>query len=294
MHVIRDIEERKKPILLTGLPRSGSTWVLRILGAAKCVIPFHEPDHLEEHGIGKKGMHLYVNKDQNDIQYYSLYDSIFKGRTYQPVSLTKACLFHYLKYIQSYLPNRVILVKSVFTLHNTDWIYKNFQPRVVILLRNPFSLLHSVRRLFPEARLGKPVLEDRVLIRDYLEGYEDILTSAKTPYEQLAARVGAYYKIILTGVKKHQEWLVITHEQLCKAPIVGFKQLYAKLGLCWTDEIEKIIWKHNRKKRDDNVHHVCRIATREIDKWKKLLTRDEINQIRKYYRPFRNEYYSHL
>lgn len=288
-------KDQDKPILLTSLPRSGSTWAFNILGQAKNVVPLREPDRLAQIEIGKKGMHLYIRKDQKDDLYYLVYNKIFKGRPdILPSFGSRGRVDHYYKLLKSYLPKSRILVKSCFSIHNTEWIYNNFNPDIVILLRNPFSLIYSIRRMFTEANLGKIVLEDERIIDDYLRPYKDVINSAATSNEQLAVRVGAYYKIILSAAKKHPEWTVVTHEELCNNPIDIFKGLYTKLDLKWSRKIEDKINQHNRIKKTDDVHHINRITKNEPDKWKELLTKEEVDQIRYYYRSFQNGYYDDL
>jgi len=281
-------------ILLTSLPRSGSTWVLRVLGASDNVIPFHEPDHLDVIGVGRRGMHSYIGKNNKQDRYYKVYQPILKGRPYLPLSISKNYLLHASKVLQSYLPYRKkILIKSVFSLLNTEWIYKHFSPRVVILLRNPFSIVYSIHRKWPDARL-KSLIDQKGLINNYLAPYKDVLEMAKAPYEILAARVGAYYKVILSDANNHPSWILITHEQLCYDPEKEFKALYSKLNLKFTNKIERFIKSTNKPKKKDRVQHVYRVARDEIDKWRTLLSPDEISRIREFYRPFNNGYYDDL
>ena len=281
-------------VLLTSLPRSGSTWVLNILQRADNVIPFHEPDHLDVIGAGEKGLHPYL-ADTGDVdRYYKVYQSIFKGRPYVPPSMSKSYLFHYFRVLQTYLPSgKIILIKSVYSILNTRWIYETFSPKIVILLRNPFSVAHSIHRKWPDARL-KNLLVQKRLMQDYLEPYRSLMERARAPYEILAARIGACYKAILSDAESNPSWVVITHEKLCRDPMNEFRELYSRLGLRWSHNIGLLIQCKNRPKTSDRIAHTDRISSKEIDKWKNLLAPAEIKQIRGFYRPFNNPYYNEL
>lgn len=293
INFLKMISVNKRPILLTSLPRSGSTWVLKILGYAKEVIPFHEPDHLDFVGIGTNGMHPYIKQRQYSEEYFNLYYNIFKGNPYKPFSPKKEYLLYKINVIEAFLTDKRILVKSVYSLLNTEWIFEHFNPIVVVLLRNPFSTIHSIHRKFPDARLRNLLIQDN-LMQDYLSSYKEILQSAKTPYEILAANLGAYFKVALSAAKRNPEWIVVTHEQLCVDPYSEFNKLYKKLGLTWSDKIEHLIRMTNQPKQNDNMMHVWRVLKDEVVKWKKLLTPEEVSQIRNYYRPFENTYYDEL
>ena len=129
---------------------------------------------------------------------------------------------------------------------------------------------------------------------DFLFSYREVIESAESPFEKLAARVGAYYKVALSLAQRHPSWILVTHEDLCRDPINGFRKLYKKLGLVWTEKTRHIIQVSNRPKLNDKVEHVCRIAHEEINKWKHKLSDYEIQEIRKFYGAFNNEFYNHI
>jgi len=280
-----------KPILLTSLPRSGSTWVLKVLSSAPGIVSFFEPDHLDMAGLGTNGMHPYIRGNDPDEGYFNLYNRIFKGRPYRPFTFSQGYFLHYLNAFQSFLPNRTVLVKSVYSLPNIEWISNNFSPTVVILLRNPFSVVHSIHRKFPSARL-KDLLPQEKLMQDYLEPYKKTLQSADSIYEILASKIGAYYKIIEESSKNHPEWIILTHEELCEETFDGYKRLFDKLGLCWQNNTYDLIKILNKPKQSDDIKHVNRDLREEINKWQTQLSPEEIKVIWRYYSAFNCSYYS--
>ena len=179
---------------------------------------------------------------------------------------------------------RRVVVKTVFSLHNTKWISATFNPVVIVLLRNPYSLIHSIHRKWPDATLGNP--EQCEALYDILGPYLEIMASARTPYEILATRVAAYYKIVLSDASKNPSWLVLSHEQLCADPVKEYRLLFDKVGLKWVSRVEEFLEGTNQPKKSDAVSDVNRVSGREIDKWRYLLSLDEISQIRTFYEAF--------
>ena len=286
-------------ILLTSLPRSGSTWALKMLSIQKDVLGVFEPDHLDDAGIGENGMHPYINQNNAPDSYHKMYDDIFSGHLYPNASRKNGILeggirtlkSHSKKLSSLYPRKKNLIIKSVYSLHNTEWIYQNFSPKVVVMLRHPCSVIQSIHRKWPDARLKEPHRQPE-FVKDYLEPYMDTLTKADTAYEQMASRVAAYYSAVLEASKRNPSWIVITHEQLCLDPVGEFKKLYEKLGLEWNQKVEDQINATNQPKTSDKIQHVSRIASEEIDKWKSLLTPQEIHEVENYYCPFDLPYYS--
>lgn len=73
-----------KNILIVGLPRSGTTWVQNVLGAAPNVEVIHEPDNEKSHPLGwrnKLSTHRfpYLLESDEDYQLENLFRTIFEG-----------------------------------------------------------------------------------------------------------------------------------------------------------------------------------------------------------------------
>lgn len=272
-----------RKILLTSLPRSGSTWVLRMLGVGGHVVGLHEPDHLDVAGLGEAGMHPYANDCPDIDAYHAMYSKIFRGTVPTASAFSRAGVRALKSKVRSLKPGaQTLIVKSVFSLHNTEWIAREFSPQVVVLVRHPCSLIHSIHRKWPDARLKDP-LSQPAFVREHLSPYADVLRHALTAYECLAARVGAYYRAVANAMDAHPSWILVSHEQLCQDPIAEFGKLYDRLGLEWSHAVETAIADANRPKGSDDIAHVNRLASDEVGKWRRLLTDQDVAAISKYY-----------
>lgn len=294
MHTRHPAKSTERPILMTSLPRSGSTWTAKIICKAPSIKLNFEPDRLHLWGIAKKGLHRYIPVDEENPVYENVYRQAFNGFQHPPKPFSGA-YFRRIgnRVLRPLQPKQRVLVKSVHSLVNVEWIYGKFYPQVIILLRNPLNLIHSIYRKWPEARLGDLLSQPR-LMNDYLTDFRDIISEARDPYEILATRVGAYYRIVAALTIKYADWHVITHERLCESGSVAFRELFDQLYLPWTSRVKSYLESTNREKTSDAIQHVQRISKAEIEKWRSLLTDKEIAAIQRFYLAFKTGYYEEL
>nr|WP_255534317.1 sulfotransferase [Thiohalobacter sp. COW1] len=284
----------RSPILLTSMPRSGSTWCMKILAKSGNVCAMMEPDHLDVWGLGDKGMHPHVDVEMENRPYEQIYKAGFSGHTRRRMSPSRGYLAHVRREFTQYMqPARRVILKSVYSLANTEWIYKRFRPVVVVLLRNPYSVCHSIHRKWPDARL-KPLASQGGLPSRLLGPHRELLEAAAKPYEILASRLGAYHKVALEAAGRHPEWVVVRHEDLCRDPLRAYEKLIGDIGLDWNESVAGYIRDTNKPKTSDEVQHVNRLSSDEIHKWKMLLSEQEIEDVRRFYRPFDMGFYSEI
>ncbi|AMM41429.1 sulfotransferase domain protein [Candidatus Desulfofervidus auxilii] len=76
---------KRKIILIVGIPRSGTTWIAKILSKSTGAYYLHEPDNEKNNILAyifKKGLHRYPYLNANDHldSYYKLWEIAFKGK----------------------------------------------------------------------------------------------------------------------------------------------------------------------------------------------------------------------
>jgi len=76
---------KKRTILVCGVPRSGTTWIANVLSNSPKAYYLHEPDNEQDNILAyifKKGMHRYPYLNVNDhaASYYKLWKIAFEGR----------------------------------------------------------------------------------------------------------------------------------------------------------------------------------------------------------------------
>lgn len=267
---------------------------MKVLSKTGDVCAMMEPDHLDVWGLGERGMHPHIDAEIEHRAYEKIYKTGFSGHTKRQVALNRGYLVYlrreFMQYVQ---PGRRVILKSVYSLANTEWIYERFRPVVVVLLRNPYSVCHSIHRKWPGARL-KSLVSQAGLVPRLLEPYRELLEAATKPYEVLASRLGAYHKVVLEAASRHREWIVVRHEDLCHDPFRAYEKLIRDIGLDWNESVAGYIRGTNQPKTSDEVQHVNRLSSDEIHKWKMLLSEQEIEDVRRFYKPFDMGYYSEI
>jgi hypothetical protein len=105
------------------------------------------------------------------------------------------------------------------------------------------------------------------------------------------------YHVVHTNRQLNPDLILIRHEDLSRDPVNGFRNLYATLGLDYTSHVQEIILNSsnsdNPKELSRNKKHAVKLDSRaNIDNWKKRLSDEEIERVRKMTEEVSQLYYS--
>lgn len=327
-------------IVVAGVPRSGTTWIGKVLSRADDMLYCHEPDN--EHGnllgyIYKQRLPRFPYVPPGDPRKNSLYhifDSVVQGKylfgygkssrvikmllgiseeaveqeiaakeallnpadedSFQPavsgrVRSGLARLLVKLPLCLKRSPEAPkILVKSVHCILALPYIQQHFGVEIVLVLRHPANIVLSHRKL-ANPDMHRNLCNQQKLVNDYLAPFKENLAALDHPLEKAGAQVGAFYYVLGRQLADHPEWHLVRHEQFCREPATAFKQLFERLGLSWSAEIEERISGLNK---EGEGYDYRRIAEKQIDKWKRELSSAHMEQIRTGYRIFPPAFYT--
>ena len=315
-------------ILLTGVPRSGTTWASHVLGLSPGTTLIHEPDNEINNVPGffaKHQLHRmpYLTADMNLTGYSNFWRLIFDGCSF-PKNLRlntlyllvmdfsrnligKDIFFRYMSY--TYLlrginskdtaaPVRVIpqkhgaqnskIIKSVHAGLSLSYLDAHFHPKILLLFRHPASVVSSYLRLNMPDRDRKVYLQE-ALVDDYLLPYLPKIQELQEPLSFMGLQVAIFYYVWEQLLKSHTHWISISHEDLCEHPIERYQELYSKLNLIWCKSVEDYLHQHNRQ---GSGYAINRVASKEINKWRNELSSAQINSIRKGYSILQVQHYN--
>ena len=176
----------------------------------------------------------------------------------------------------------VRLVKSVHGVLAAEWIERTTSVhRVIIVMRNPYGILASWRRMnMPDASRAA-CLTPRVLRAAFGDRAGRILEELKAelqrPLNMAALQLAVLHQVLLDSAVRNPHWIVIHHEGLCKDPTQEFKALFERLGLPWSELVRKGISARNREGKG---YRTVRVAGKEQDKWRKDFTSAEMDAIK--------------
>ena len=106
-------------------------------------------------------------------------------------------------------------------------------------------ILHKFRWHLPDLA-GQPALLEDYFNKD--ARFFDI--EPEDPVTGAAVLWWALNRVLLDQCARHTDWIIVVHEELCKAPMATFRNLFSQLGLRWNRRVERVIRQrtggHNR------------------------------------------------
>ena len=283
-----------RPVLIAGLPRSGTTWTGRVLGATGATY-VHEPDNhlvLPEAWAAKASLgHFPALAPGTDAPAYErLFESAFAGGNRPSLRYSSARLVHRaapragrgaLLRLTGPLagtrserrdpPERVV-VKSVFCARSLEWLAHRFDPTVVVVSRHPFSVISSW------ACLGWADFLDRdpAAVADSVARFGVRPPPEAEWIDRAAWHYGYLDATLAEAVTRHPEWVAVRHHVLCGDPPGRFRALAAQVGLDWSDAATEFLLASNRRGRGYSTN---RVWSEEVDGWHTRLDPDEQDRV---------------
>ena len=131
-------------------------------------------------------------------------------------------------------------------------------PRSCLLCRHPCGRSESILR------------QRRIHAGQYVDGLEGLT--------QLGNEWGKTHAVVQEKFRNHPEWIWVRFEDLCHKPSKEVMELYGKLGLEWTPEIERAVREMTTTESED-FYGTNRNSENQIDKWHDALTSEQIEAI---------------
>ncbi len=297
------------PILVTGAHRSGTTWIGRMLAADPSTAYLSEPLNVwHRPGVFRaqvKHWYQYIC-EENESEYlpafnelleydYHLWKEIRSIRSFKDfLRMGRDFRIFYHGLEQGQRP----LIKDPFAVFSATWFAKKLNFKVVIAVRHPLAIASSLKHLNWPFDF-QDLLDQPLLMRDHLESFRSQMESAKSDdvIGQSALLWTLIYRLVHASVSLNPDFIIVRHEDLSRDPVNGFRDLYASLGLDYTHHAEKIILDSSSSENPTQllrrkVHDVRLDSRASMDNWKKRLTGDEIERIRKATEETSSMYYS--
>ena len=297
------------PILVTGMHRSGTTWVGKMLAAAVGTAYISEPlNVLHRPGVFHakvRHWYQYVCED-NEHEFlpafeellefdYHLWDEIRSLRSWRDVLRMGRDFFIFYRGL---MRGQRVLLKDPFAVFSTPWFAKRLNCKVVITIRHPAAFASSLRRLNWPFDF-QDLLDQPLLMRDHLEPYRQEMQSMQE--DDVIGQAALLWKMIYRSIhatrEQHPDFILVRHEDLFLDPTPGYRSLFSSLGLEFTPRVEKIIQNSSssenpRELSRKRVHGVKLDSRASLDNWKKRLTVEEIERIRTMTEEVSRLYYS--
>ena len=251
----------KKVILIFGMSRSGTSMLGKFLSLGKSSIYMHEPETelMKEHfGTDR---HYTQQKFWDFV--HSEVPTELKVHTLVCISLfavLKAPLF-----------SKAIVIKPISFVEVIDESSEALtNANIIYICRHPAGRSESILRQL-----------------QHDQGIDEISLDA---LEQISQDWGRTNSTIKELHKKNPKWQWVFFEKLTSDPVNEFKKLYKQLGLPWNEAIAKEI-EESTTGMDGGYYNIQRDSRKQADKWRKSLTAEQIESVRKGTLPFEAELY---
>lgn len=271
-----------RPVVVLGLPRSGTTWSARLVASAGHCRPVMEPDNEKTSppAITAKravGRFPVLAPGQSEPAYRRLWDwalsgapgslalrgagALLRGASEDELeglmsghrSLRVAASDALARGLpDSEMDDRRPVVKSVHACLAAEWLAHEFAVEVVVVRRNPAGVLASWLELdLPDS--DRALDRDPVVRTRYLEpwGIED---PGRGRVARAAWHLGLLSSALEDALARHPEWHVVEHEALCLDPHARLHALFSELDLTWTERVEELLADDDRPGTGFSTH----------------------------------------
>jgi hypothetical protein len=291
-----------KPILVSGAPRSGTTWVGRMLALSPALHYVHEPFNPDVRRTAKfickahfRLRNIYIT-EENERRYYrpvkdmlagkcSFLHGVGQARSYRElrhfIGLWQECRQHRR---QGSLP----LIKDPTALMSAGWLARRFDINVIVMIRHPAAFVNSMKNRNWPFYPSRWALPQALLMRDYLHPFEKQMIELEQEQHDIIDQTALLWKVlhhvILEYQMKNNDWMFLRHEDIAMNPIGSFHSLYDRLGLLFSDDIRQAIYDSSEESNPaediDHKNSVRRNSLATVSNWKRTLTSSEISRIR--------------
>lgn len=237
---------RRPPILVTGAPRSGSTWVGNILALDADSGYVHEPFNKNcPNGRCRASFRQsftyvtaetegpYLEALRDTIAWkYSLGADLAGIRT--PRNLARMLRdFGYFEAMRR--RSARMILKDPLALFSAEWIAARFGAQVVVVIRHPAAFVASLRAAGWHRVHFELFRDQPLLMRDRLAPFADEIAAASRVMPDAVDAGVLLWRILHHHIDllrtAHPDWIFVRHEDLSRDPAAGFGDLFDQLGL---------------------------------------------------------------
>lgn len=289
----------KRPILVTGSHRSGTTWIGRTIARHRQVRYVQEPFHVRvPNRIVGLELETWFEHFWSSSQKEAIETSFEELLNASPMKFAvDACRvagadvktpFRFVKHLATeglFRPR--ILVKDPIALMSAGWLSETFGFQVVCMTRNPLGFVGSLKKAGWDFDFTN------------LERQEKLMEGVLAPYAEDIQRMcqerehsdfigrsillwNILHHVILDYRATQPDWRFVKHEDVALDPEAGFRGIFDYLGLDYSEAVRKYIEEStsatNPKEGSSSLYQ-ARDAKKAVTAWQERLTEAEIARI---------------
>jgi hypothetical protein len=276
---------------VTGMHRSGTTWLGQMLCASGKLIDVQEPLNANNRLTILKSRvpiwYAYIT-DSNEEMFLRAYRDAVAFRVHPIWDLVRIGFgLHrsarvsrrWASFLLGRAQRRRLLIKDPFAVFSMRWFARRLDSQIVVTVRHPAAVVSSLKERgwwFDFADL----LEQPRLMAERLGRYEGEMKRALDNPDDVIGQGSLLWRMVYESVREDQELgldlHVVRHEDLTADPEKEYAPLYGRLDLPFTDRVRET---------------VARSARRAV--WRSRLTASELARIETLTRDVWPMYYDH-
>jgi len=303
-----DNQSDHRPILVTGIHRSGTTWIGKMLASSGQAAYISEPLNVYHRaGVMRaptKYWYTYICAD-NEGEFLSSFNETLDF-DYHPWLELKSLRSmkdvlrmgrDWVNFLRGRIQKRRPLLKDPFAIFSIPWFIEQLNCEVVVSIRHPAAVASSLKRLnwpfqFQDLR------EQPLLMRDCLAEFRSAMESVNDTdiIEQSGLLWKMIYQTLRTYTTKYPGIHIVRHEDLSLDPFSGYEELFASLGLYYNDKAQKAVQQSSSTTNPsevarNRVHSYQLNSQANLNCWKKRMNAGEIERINEITKDLVQEYY---
>lgn len=286
-------------VVISGLPRSGTSWTGKALSFAPGFTYYREPDNSDfvTDAPGPAYWNLYLGAGDEHPVYgphikralsgevannFTLFEDYGPIVRHMPAQLRGIAEHWPALYLRK--PN--VLVKLIRSNLALDWIAGRYpDSRIVSLVRHPVGQFESYRKQGWEPADPAGLLTDERLVADHLAPFVEHIRGARSFWERAGAFWGAVNLVVYRQAQAGDTHSIVPFEWLCRDAPAHMRLLYDHLGLRWTEKAEAFLTAKPGR-TDGDPYSLDRDSRAQIDKWRNSVQQKDIDACRAFAEPF--------
>ena len=304
-----------RPVLVVGIPRSGTTWIARVVAEGTGARYLEEPDNHFRFGFAFRAKEALGRREYPPLEPGEAPDAVqdyarlwrdalgapgrapgVRGRTADRLvshagparvsaALVGAATGRDLDLARRLaVPRRperghgTLLVKSVYAALAVEWIASRHDVEVVVTTRHPLNIISSWQELGWLDGSGSEPLStlDPAAAGALGERFGAAPPSGGSPVGRAAWLVGVLGCALDAAVARNPSWHRVVHEDMCRSPVEGFHGLAAGLGLAWDAAGDRAIDDWNRP---GEGYETNRVAAELPDAWESRQRPHDVEEV---------------
>lgn len=262
----------KKNVIITGSPRSGTTWLQELFCSIEKTYPIFEPLHLDEcqkfKELGFTWMQ-YIPEDYDWPEARELFGKLFRGQYLTPWMILQGD-------VNGLRNADFLIIKFVRANSLLPWLVNQFDIRPPIyILRHPCASVASQMKThwYTASKFTIP----KTRFPEQYTKYEPILKNINTKLEYVAARWCLDNIVPLSHSGNNKLWITVYYENLITNPKEEVTYIFNRLNM----ELPRNIWDKINKPSamTDRNSPLRQNNIEQLSKWKNELSEKDIDTI---------------